>query len=82
MGALVYGSFQRWHGTAQRWTVGTPETAGAQWVVQNDAGNFVFSGTGHTHAWAIVPASAAGSVTAYHTQKADLLLDVNGYFAP
>ena len=31
---------------------------------------------------AIVPASAAGSITAYHTQAADLLLDVNGYFAP
>lgn len=31
---------------------------------------------------AIVPANAAGSITAYHTQKADLLLDVNGYFVP
>ena len=31
---------------------------------------------------AIVPANAAGSITAYHTQPADLLLDLNGYFAP
>jgi hypothetical protein len=31
---------------------------------------------------AIIPADAAGSVTAYHTQAADLLLDVSGFFAP
>ena len=31
---------------------------------------------------ALVPANTNGSITALHTQAADLILDVNGYFAP
>ena len=31
---------------------------------------------------AIVPAGASGSITAYVTDVTDLILDVNGYFAP
>ena len=31
---------------------------------------------------AIVPAGAGGSISAYVTDLSDLILDVNGYFAP